>query len=858
MFKKKQDAQPGTAEPIQDIAAHSDVFQKTWLVAMAVMLIPLLLVFAYLLLIRESAVQSQQITLLSETHAEQQSAGIRQFFSRLDKRLKTAAATPLAVSVLDINEPAAITAIEQQMLAYFPGAVSLRLIRLDAMGTAGLADDNQGLRNHIEVDLLRRTAKGEDTAPESYKFEERWLTSLAEQVVNSGTQDASAVLMATIDNTLLSEVLAAAGVDAGRSALLQLYRQGNYERADEIAAAGSGKITDKSATVDLNDGLWQLSFTPSKALVAAYTPATIIPAIMAAIALLALVCGMLLLRLHYRKALTKEVELIVTSARKKGALMLSVPELLPIAKMLRRSLQRPTSQSTNSPGAATPPPKEPTLADGHLAAPMFQNTSMIDEELETLDLDTEPAPEPEPEPVLVDDGIPSHIFRAYDIRGNADEELDDEMVEKIGSALGSLAGEQGQQSVIIACDGRLSSPRIKSALGKALAATGRDVIDIGAVPTPVLYYATHALESRTGIMVTGSHNPIEDNGLKIVMDGKPFAGEKIQALRERISSGDFSTGKGRLLKQDIVADYIDTIVGDMAIAVSLKVVIDAGNGIAGAVAPQLLTELGCEVVPMYCEVDGNFPNHHPDTSDESNLRDLCQRVVAEGADIGVAFDGDGDRLAVVSAEGEIIRTDKLLMIFAQDIVSRNPGADVIFDVKCSRHLIQLVSRYGGRPILWKTGHAFMKEKMQETGALLGGEFSGHIFFGERWFGFDDGMYSACRLAEIISASDQGLTPLLADFPNTQNTPEIKLPVSDADKFNIVSALAEQGNFSPGKINTLDGVRVDYSDGWGLLRASNTGPALTARFEAEDIEGLERIKNQFSEQLKAVANIETKF
>ncbi|MFB3079101.1 MAG: phosphomannomutase/phosphoglucomutase, partial [Lysobacterales bacterium] len=279
--------------------------------------------------------------------------------------------------------------------------------------------------------------------------------------------------------------------------------------------------------------------------------------------------------------------------------------------------------------------------------------------------------------------------------------------------------------------------------------------------------------------------------------------------------------------------------------------VDAGNGLAGAVAPELLEELGCEVVPMYCDIDGTFPNHPPDPSVDANLADLQARVKAEKADLGVAFDGDGDRLAIISPEGEIIRTDKLLMLFAQDIVARNPGADIIFDVKCSRHLIQLVSRYGGRPILWRSGHSFMKEKMLETGALLGGEFSGHIFFGERWFGFDDGMYAAARLAEILSSSESGLAPLLEDFPETESTPEIRIPVSEGAKFKLVEQIIEQGDFSPGKITTLDGIRVDYNDGWGLLRASNTLPALTARFEARDTDALERIMQQFRTQIALV-------
>jgi len=352
-------------------------------------------------------------------------------------------------------------------------------------------------------------------------------------------------------------------------------------------------------------------------------------------------------------------------------------------------------------------------------------------------------------------------------------------------------------------------------------------------------------------MITGSHNPADYNGLKITINGNPLAGEELIGLRDRVVQGKFSKGAGRMLKKNVRKDYIEAIVGDMAIASPLKIVVDAGNGVAGSIAPQLLDELGCEVVPLYCEVDGNFPNHHPDPSLDENLQDLQARVLKEKADLGIAYDGGGDRLAVVSATGEIVRSDKLLMLFAQDVLSRNPGADVVFDVKCSRHLSQLVSRYGGRPILWKTGHAFMRQKIIETGALLGGEFSGHIFFGERWFGFDDGIYASARLAEIITGAGTDLTSLLTDFPNTESTPEIRIPVSDDKKFELMARLQREGDFSPGKVNNLDGVRVDYNDGWGLLRASNTVPALVARFEAHDADSLERIQQQFREQLAAI-------
>ena len=316
--------------------------------------------------------------------------------------------------------------------------------------------------------------------------------------------------------------------------------------------------------------------------------------------------------------------------------------------------------------------------------------------------------------------------------------------------------------------------------------------------------------------------------------------------------GDFSKGNGRMIREDIVPAYMEELLHDIAIAVPLKVVIDAGNGATGAVAPQLFEDLGCEVIPLYCEVDGNFPNHPPDTSNEDNLADLARVVQEQEADFGVAFDGDGDRLAVVTSSGRIVRSDVLLMIYAQDVVSRNPGADVVFDVKCSRNLTRLITRHGGRPVLSKTGHAFMKEKMAETGALLGGEFSGHMFFGERWYGFDDGMYAAGRLAEILSTHGESLDDSIAAFPTTINTPEIVIPVAEADKFRLIEKIVENASFPNGKVNTMDGIRVDFKEGWGLVRASNTGAALTARFEADTEEDLETIKGVFRSQIARAA------
>jgi len=367
-----------------------------------------------------------------------------------------------------------------------------------------------------------------------------------------------------------------------------------------------------------------------------------------------------------------------------------------------------------------------------------------------------------------------------------------------------------------------------------------------------LYFATHQLDTGSGVMVTGSHNPSNYNGLKIMLGGETLSGDAIKALHRRILHGNLAQGVGSQSSEDVRRAYLDAIVGDVAVAAPLKVVVDAGNGIAGELGPTLIDELGCDVIPLYCDVDGDFPNHHPDPGKPENLRDLIAKVEQENADLGIAFDGDGDRIGVVTNCGRIIWPDRLLMLFARDVVSRNPGADVLYDVKCSRRLAGVISQAGGRPVMWKTGHSLMKAKMRETGALLAGEMSGHIFFAERWYGFDDGLYAAARLLEILGIEDRYSDEVFGDFPEDISTPELNVEVTEASKFGIVERLSARGKFGDGSISTIDGVRVEYGDGWGLCRASNTTPALVLRFEAESEEALARIKTVFREQLRHVA------
>ncbi len=440
--------------------------------------------------------------------------------------------------------------------------------------------------------------------------------------------------------------------------------------------------------------------------------------------------------------------------------------------------------------------------------------------------------------------IDASIFRAYDIRGVVDRTLTAEAVRLIGMAIGSEALQRGRDTIVVGRDGRLSGPVLSAALTEGILATGCNVRDIGCVPTPVLYFATHHLDTQSGVVVTGSHNPPDYNGLKIVIDGETLSGESIQSLRERIEAQNFISGQGSVEHVDVVADYIERIRKDIKLARPLRVAIDCGNGVAGGVAPELLRALGCDVVELYCEVDGNFPNHHPDPSKTENLRDLIAAVTDRQADIGLAFDGDGDRLGVVTSAGGVVWPDRVLMLFARDILERNPGGQIIYDVKCTRFLDGIIREHGGQPLMWKTGHSFIKAKIRESGALLAGEMSGHIFFKERWYGFDDGLYAGARLLEILARDPRSSSEVFAELPDSVNTPELNIPMQEGEPARFINLLLENAHFEDAQVSTIDGLRADFPDGWGLVRSSNTTPVLVLRFEADDDAALQRIKDEF--------------
>jgi phosphomannomutase / phosphoglucomutase len=445
--------------------------------------------------------------------------------------------------------------------------------------------------------------------------------------------------------------------------------------------------------------------------------------------------------------------------------------------------------------------------------------------------------------------LPAEIFRTYDIRGIVERTLTVPIVREIGRALGSLGRERKAPTFAVCRDGRLSGPELVTALTEGLLAAGADVIDVGMAPTPIAYFAAVHLDCGSCVALSGSHNPPEYNGLKMVVAGETLYGDDIQRLRTRIEQGELAAGSGKRREANVLDAYIERIAGDVKLARPMKIAIDCGNGVAGMLAPRLYRRLGCSVTELYTEVDGRFPNHHPDPAQPENLAELISTVKKGPEELGLAFDGDGDRLGVVTKDGEIIYADRQLMLLAKDVLARNPGAQIIYDVKSTRLLAPWIERYGGRPLIWKTGHSLIKAKLKETGALLAGEMSGHTFFKERWYGFDDALYGGARLLEILS-KEANASAVLKALPNAPSTPELHWALAEGEPHALVAKLQAAKPF-PGaeRVLTIDGVRVEYQDGFGLARASNTTPVIVLRFEADNEAALERIKSEFRRALQ---------
>jgi phosphomannomutase / phosphoglucomutase len=696
-----------------------------------------------------------------------------------------------------------------------------------------------------ELDQVKRTEKGEVAQPEAIMADNEWHFIVSTPIWNTKRDAIVGTLFISYSIDRLKPTIQAFDHTYGSSSLVQMF-DGTAPRI--VFTIGDVKpALEKQSFVQVGKTPWYILFTPVADF---YQKQGMSPSfLIGVLAALGVTLSLVIIFLVR----------VVKSSGIAAELIHANPIQVSSAKTISKGGKADAALVSNLATQAS----RKTDDDFHeISDPLFQHNNMMDVAVEE-DTDAEyaaavaqqaAAASPQTRTAVTETSprdINSVIFRDYDIRGDANLYLSNEAVFAIGQAIGSEAQSRGQTRIAVAADGRTSSPRVKEALINGMTDSGASVIDIGNVPSPVLYFVTETTDINSGVMVTASHNPASDNGFKIILKGKTLSDDGIQSLQNRIITGNFLKGNGRKSQASYTSSYIEKITADIALSNQMKVVVDCGNGIAGELAPSLLSDLGCEVIPLFCNVDGNFPNHDPDPSVDSNLNSLINKVLSEKADLGIALDGDGDRLVAISSSGKIVTPDRLLMLFAKDIVSRNPGTDVIFDVKSTRRLNSLISGYGGRPLMWKSGHAHIKAKMQETGALLGGEFSGHIFFKERWYGFDDGIYAAARLLEILTSRDQSLDAALSTLPVSAITPEIRIRVDEDKKFELVERLLAKGDFSGGKITTLDGLRVDFSKGWGLVRASNTSSYLTLRFEADNDDMLDKIRDMFRQQMKAI-------
>jgi phosphomannomutase/phosphoglucomutase len=796
--------------------------------------------------------QQQHAAQLAEAWGRSQASAVNQALGQLAEDSQAAARDPQLLDALRSEQPGQMRTAERE-LGYRDGVIDAHI---SPRGQARQSPDRPGPLNFAAMDLLQRAESGVAPAPEAFKVGDRWLLYSAVALRRNPQQPVEGTLLLVTSLERFLATLPELPADAGQ---LRLVQQFSNAPAQTLAQRGATTASEEAIALPSANPNWQLSFAPSSSA----STAAISPYLLLAAALAAL-CGLLLglqtvLGAQQRRLREDVMHLgrmvqELSNGKTIKTSTLSLPALDALAKSLARLPSRsPATAPAKAATAPQPAPRQATPTE-HVE-PLFQDTDILDidildEDQDWLGLDTkerETAMSASKAPQL-----PASIFRAYDIRGVVGDTLTNETAYWIGRAVGSESLAQGEPNVSVGRDGRLSGPELVQHLIQGLVDSGCSVSDVGMVPTPVLYYAANVLAGKSGVMLTGSHNPPDYNGFKIVIAGDTLANEQIQKLRQRIETGDLTEGVGQAESVDVLESYFKRVREDIALAKPLRVVVDCGNGVAGVIAPQLIEALGCKVIPLFCDVDGNFPNHHPDPGKLENLEDLIAKVKEENADLGLAFDGDGDRVGVVTNAGTVVYPDRLLMLFAKDVVSRNPGADIIFDVKCTRRLTPLISGYGGRPVMWKTGHSLIKKKMKETGALLAGEMSGHIFFKERWYGFDDGVYSAVRLLEILSQDKRNAEQVFAAFPNDISTPEINIQVTEESKFTIIEALHRDAHWGEANITTLDGVRVDYPKGWGLVRASNTTPVLVLRFEAETEEELKRIQEVFRAQLYTVA------
>lgn len=793
----------------------------------------------------------QQSKAIVQSQAAEIASRISNAVAPYTEGVRAIAMDPATRKLIYAQNPVALVKRQAELIKIFPQALSLRFIK------AGVYQPTQRTRPYIGyacIDMFNSAMQ-------------RKLPPGIEVHVFGTPQQHVDIVHPVIDNnkvigivqlTIATKIIDSWLKQAVKDEYIELHQRAGKQKSLLIGKAGnsSDRKGDAIHYLDIEGTNWAVDFWPASRINTWYDILVTYGLLAIGVTLSALI--VFLLRRSLSRAITEDIEnlvqLVISTVRgdSKHKYTMQMPEFTLAAKHLGNFLQNvtPDRERDSDSNAVNVVRQDVDLN----ADPMFMGNNSMS--VEIID-DGAPATEPESPDTSTSSQDsapplpPAVIFKAYDIRGIVGKTLNPAYAELIGKALGSEAVQRGLSKIAFARDGRLSGPELGQALVKGLMSTGINVIDVGMVATPVLYFAAVHLADNSGVMLTGSHNPPDYNGFKMVLGGETLAEDAIQQLRKRIELGDFASGSGKYSTLPMVDKYIQRITSDVKVTRPLKIVIDCGNGVAGGVAPKLYQALGCEVIELYCEVDGNFPNHHPDPSQPKNLQDVIEAVKNHKADLGMAFDGDGDRIGVISSDGKIIWPDRLLMLFAGDILSRNQGAQIIYDIKCSSNLTKVIWEKGGEPLMWKTGHSLIKSKMKQSGALLAGEMSGHIFFKERWYGFDDALYSGARLLEILSNDVRQPRVVFASLPDSVNTPELQIKMEEGEHHAFIDKLLDQADFGDANVTMIDGIRADYEDGWGLVRASNTTPCLVLRFEGQTQEAMQRVQDRFRKAMLAV-------
>ena len=786
-----------------------------------------------------SQIHSQQINM-KRTAAEVYAQRLGDEVQRFSHALWGVSMNQHLHDLLDSNNTLALQEYAKQHKTFFPGALNLRIFK---QGIAQLDTSQTPHIGYACLDLMHRANQSRQATPaEAHVFgSPQQHIDIVQPIVNTSGQVLGYLQLSLMTTELKSWINKVAG-----DAFIEVTQTAGNKAALALASGGTGQKNSEAESLTIPGTAWQAKiWLPASVITTQWTMWMYI------VALLSIVMSglvVLLLKRSVSETIRTDLDSFMhmtfehAKGVKKHDYNFYMPEFAEAARLTANLDTNTTVERERDDD-----PDAINMASSAVLpeiSPMYMSQdSMSVEELSGDDASTT-ASSPATPPAANSALPPAVIFKAYDIRGIVGSTLNANYARLIGLALGSEAKSRGLSNIAFARDGRLSGPELGQSLVQGLQQSGMNVVDVGMVPTPVLYYAAAEHAEGTGVMLTGSHNPPDYNGFKMVLGGETLSGDTIQQLRQRIENSDFTSGEGQYKTMPVTKPYMERIGSDVRLKRPLKVVVDCGNGVAGVVAPKLLKAMGCELVELYCDVDGNFPNHHPDPSKPENLQDVIEAVKLHRADVGLAFDGDGDRVGVIDSEGKVLWPDRLMMLFADDVLSRNPGAKIIYDIKCSSNLTKVIWEKGGEPLMWKTGHSLIKAKMISSGALLAGEMSGHIFFKERWYGFDDGVYSAARLLEILSNQNASSAELFATLPDAFNTPELNIKMDEGEHHKYMENFMMQADFGNANVTMIDGVRADFEDGWGLVRASNTTPVLVLRFEGKTEEALQRIQTKF--------------